>query len=95
MGNRLAIVLAAEQAQDALPMMWEHGVDAHPAAVRTLVGARDAVPQLWRRSPVDTEVALAPELDGGLTHVHADLLQPTGAQAPDGVRGARDGGDGN
>src|SRR5258706_14602024 len=75
-------------------MMREHGVDAHPAAVRALVRARDGVPQLRRRSAVHAEVALATELDGGVTHVYANLLEPTSPHAPDGVRGARHGSDG-
>src|SRR5438034_5030250 len=71
------VVVASEQRQHPVAVMREIGVQTNPPAVTAAVYPCDLVPKLRRRLPVDTEIALATELDGRMAHVDRDILLPS------------------
>jgi hypothetical protein len=80
--HRRLVVVAREQRQHPVAVMREIGVQANPPAVATAVYASDLVPNVGRRLSVNTEIALATELDGRMAHVDRDELVPPAAQVP-------------
>ena len=82
MPHRLARIVAAEQLQHAIAMMWEIRVQPHPPAIAAAVKPGNLVPELLRRLAVDAHVALAAKLDRGIAHIDADGLLPAAAEPP-------------
>ncbi|MCY1529602.1 hypothetical protein D9M68_647560 [compost metagenome] len=80
--HRGLVIGAAQQAQHAVAVMREIGVQPDPAAVAAAVDAGDLVPQLRRGTAVDAQVALAAELGDRVAHVDADLLPAAAASLP-------------
>src|SRR6202049_1889656 len=76
------VVVAGEQRQHTVAVMREIGVQTNPAAIAAAVYPSDLVPNVGRRLPVNTEIALATELDGRMAHVDRDELMPSAAQVP-------------
>ena len=93
--HRLLRVLAFEQTEDSVAVMWENGMYAHPAAVAAPVDARNPVPGPTYLPAVDAKETLASELGGGVVHVHVDVLPAPSPKQPElrcGEGGRGDGG---
>src|SRR5256885_370667 len=73
------VVAACEQRQNPVAVMREIGVQTNPPAVAAAVYPCDLVPKLRRRLSVNTEIALATELDGRVAHVDRNILVPSAA----------------
>ena len=80
--HRVAIVLAAEQRQQAATMMRQVGVQPHPTAVAAAIKSGEIVVIFGRHLAVDTQIALAAKFDGRGPHVDGNPLPPAGAQPP-------------
>ena len=80
--HRAAIVLAAEQLEQAATMVRQVGVQPHPTAVAAAIKSGDAVVIFGRNLAVDAQIAFAAEFDGGCAHVDGDALAPAAAQPP-------------
>ncbi len=82
-GLHLVLLIgAAEQAQHAVAVMQEVGVQPDPAAIAATIGARDLVPQLRRGAAIDAQITFAAEFRDGVADVDRDLLPAAGALLP-------------
>ena len=86
-GDGVAIIGAAEEAEHAVAMVREVGVQSDPAPVAALIGAGDFVPEIVRQRAVDADKLFRHELHGGVAHVDGNALAAAAALTPDGGGG--------
>ncbi|MNL09252.1 hypothetical protein D3C87_1300050 [compost metagenome] len=87
--HRILVMRALEQAQHAVAVMGEIGVQPDPAPVAARVQAGDLVPELGGGPAVHAQVALAAELRQRVAHVHRHVLPAARALRPERRRGQR------
>jgi hypothetical protein len=69
-----------KKAEHAVSVVTEIGVQANPSPIAALEKTEYRVDWLGTRKPIETEIPLATEKDGGIADVDGDLLLLAGSK---------------